>query len=50
MMVTWLLTVGLAARGVYRMWKEGNRMSVPPDTVHATVRPTAKLRPGERFR
>ena len=44
-MDTWLLTVGLAARGGYRMWKEGNRMSVPPNTVHATVRPTSKLRP-----
>ena len=30
---------------VYRVWKEGNRMSVPPDTVLATVRPTLKLRP-----
>ena len=39
------VSVGVAARGVYRMWKEGNRMSVPPDTVHATVRPTSKLRP-----
>ena len=36
--------VGFAARGVYHMWKEGNRMSVPPDTVHAPVRPTSKLR------
>ena len=45
MLVTWLLTVGLALRGVYRMWKEGNRMSVPPDTVLAMVRPTSKLRP-----
>ena len=39
------VSVGVAARGVYRMWKEGNRMSVPPDTVHATVRPISKLRP-----
>ena len=37
--------VGLVAHGVYHMWKEGNHMSVPPDTVHATVRPTSELRP-----
>ena len=44
-MVTWSLTVGLAARGVYRMWTEGNRMSVPPEAVLASVRPISKLRP-----
>ena len=31
------VSVGVAARGIYRMWKEGNRMSVPPEAVHATV-------------
>ena len=39
------VSVGLAARGVYRMWTEGNRMSVPPEAVLASVRPTSKLRP-----
>ena len=39
------VSLGLAARGIYRMWKEGNRMSVPPEAVHASVRPTSKLRP-----
>ena len=31
--------------GVYRMWTEGNRMSVPPEAVRASARSTAKLRP-----
>ena len=30
---------------VYRVWKEGNRISSPPEAVHAMVRPTSKLRP-----
>ena len=30
---------------VNRMWKKSNRMSVPPEAVHATVRPTSELRP-----
>ena len=44
-MVTWLLYGRVAARGVYCMWKEGNRMSVPPEAMRAMVRPTSKLRP-----
>ena len=39
------VSVGLAARGIYRMWTEGNRMSVPPKAAHATVRPTSEFRP-----
>ena len=39
------VSVGLCGMSVNRMWKEGNRMSVPPEAVHASVRPTAKLRP-----
>ena len=39
------VSVGLCGMGVNRMWKEGNRMSVPPEAVHASVRPTSKLRP-----
>ena len=27
------------------MWTEGNRMSVPLEAAHATVRPTSKVRP-----
>ena len=45
MMVTWLLYVRACGISVYRMWKEGNCMSVPPEDVHATVRPTSELRP-----
>ena len=37
-----------AARGVYRMWKEGNHMSVPPEAVHATFGPATELRPDTR--
>ena len=44
-MVKWLLTVGLASRGVYRMWKEGNRMSVSPEAVIASARSASELRP-----
>ena len=40
--------VGLAARGVYRMWKEGNRMSVPPKAVLASARSASELRPDFR--
>ena len=43
-MVTWLLYGRACGMDVYRMWKEGNRMSVPPEAVRATVRPTSKLR------
>ena len=39
------VSVGLAARGVYRMLKEGNRMSVPPEAMRAMVRPTSMLQP-----
>ena len=31
--------------GVNRKWKEGNRMSVPPDIVLATARSALELRP-----
>ena len=44
-MDTWLLYGRACGMGVYRMWKEGNRTSVPPEAVRATVRPTSKLRP-----
>ena len=41
-----MVTYGSACgMGVYRMWKEGNRMSVPPKAVRASARSTAKLRP-----
>ena len=30
---------------VYRVWKEGNRMSAPPKAVRATVRSTSDLLP-----
>ena len=44
-MDTWLLYGRACGMGVYRMWKEGNRMSVPPEAVRATVRYTSELRP-----
>ena len=45
MMDTWLLYDRACGLGVNRMWKEGNRMSVSPEAVRATVRSTSKLRP-----
>ena len=45
MMDTWLLYGRVCDMSVYRMWKEGNRMSVPPEAVLASVSPTSKLRP-----
>ena len=33
---------------VYRMWTEGNRMSVPPEAAHATFGPAKQFWPGSR--
>ena len=41
-----MVTFGrVCGMGVNRMWKEGNRMSVPPEAVLASVRSTSELRP-----
>ena len=45
MIVTWLLYGRACGMSVYRMWKGGNRMSVPPEAVRAMVRSTSELRP-----
>ena len=34
--------------GVNRMWKEGNRMSVPAEAVQATFGPETEFQPGSR--
>ena len=42
------VSVGVAARGVSRMWKEGNHMSVPAEAVLATFGPATELWPDSR--
>ena len=44
-MVTWLLYGRACGPGINRMWTEGNRMSVPPETVLASARSASELRP-----
>ena len=45
MMVTWLLYGRACGMNVYRMWKEGNRMRVPPEAMLATARSASELQP-----
>ena len=44
MLVTWLLYGRACGMSIYRMWKEGNRMSVPPEAVLAMARSASELR------
>ena len=45
LMVMWLFYRRACGLRVYRMLKKANRMSVPSEATHATVRPTSELWP-----